>query len=816
MRVLELSDVEGAAAYAGKLFARWGSEVIRVESSARLTPERALDLYLNGGKQRLSADYRLPADREAIDQLAATCDIFLTDADARDVRQFGLLALGSSGVSSGPAVRVSITPFGLSGPYADFPATPATLLALGGYTYFMGDPDRAPLTMPGNYPYYQAGGYAYVAALAAALRAARDPDCPPTSIEVSILECLVSLHQMTDTRWIDGGHVRGRHGSSMEVAANTMLPVKDGWVGISVGQQFWAPFAKMLGRPEVAEPGHPMASAVGRANQISEVAELVTEAFKDWPADRVFSEGQGTWRVPLGRLSDLAGVLADPHLEARNFWRPIVGEDGNDLPGLCTPGSPFRFAGAPQPTEYGPLQTGVLNFDLLTVPHETERGALPATRAAERAGLDSHSNGRALARPLAGIRVLDLTRIWAGPAAGRMLADLGAHVIKIEEATGRGAAEVPRGSNGYQSGGEPWEPWNHQSLFNKLNRNRESICLNLKKSGGRELFLRLVAVSDVVLENFSARAMGRLVLGYDQLRAANERIILVPMPAFGKTGPYCDFIGLGPSVEPLAGLPSLMGYVGGDPKTSAKAIPDAIAAVAGAVAVLTALERRERTGMGMEVDLSQHEGAVASIGEYFIERQLGGVEPVRFGNGHPRFAPHGIYRCSGDDNWIAIVARDDAEWSALLTCAEQRWAADQRFATTEARREHRDALDSAIESWTAGKDKFSLMDELATAGVPAGAVLKAPEYLADRHLQERGYFADVRHPETGIHRYDGSPLVFHAADRAARGYESWLPPPKLGEHNWTVLHELLGMGEAEYQQLIEQGVLAGRPSDSRT
>ncbi len=803
MRVLELSDTEGAAAYAGKLFARWGGEVIRVESPQRLSPKRSLDLYLNGGKQRFLAEFREERDREAIGRLAASCDMLITDVSAADQRDFGLLNLGGD---SGPAVRVSITPFGLSGPYADYPATNATLLALGGYSFFMGDAGRPPLTMPGNYPLYQAGGYAYVAGLASAIASARTKG-ESALIEVSILETLVSLHQMTDTRWIDGGHIRRRRGSSMEVAGNTLLPVKDGWVGISVGQQFWAPFATMIGRPDVAQPGHPMAAAASRANLIDEVIAMATEALSDWPAERVFFEGQQKWRVPLGRLLDMKGVLEDGHLAARGFWRPIVEEDGTELPGVLTAGSPFTFGGEERPVERAPQRPRPLDSVALDA-------LAPSRPTANSAALQSHRAAAVparVARPLEGVRILDLTRIWAGPVAGRILGDLGAQVIKIEEANGRGPRDALRGANGYQAGVEPWEPWNHQSLFNKLNRNRQSICLDLKQPEGRELFLRLAGVCDVVLENFSARAMDRLGLGYEQLRAANERVILVPMPAYGKRGPYRDFIGLGPSVEPLSGLPSLMGYPGGEPKATAKAVADAIAGVAGAIAVLTALDRRERTGLGAEVDLSQHEGVVAMIGEYIIDRQLTGFEPERVGNWHADYAPHGIYRCQGEDDWIAIAARNEQEWATLAGIAAQGWESDPRFSTSAGRLRNREPLDQAIEGWTCQREKLGLMAELGNAGVPAGAVLNAAEYLADPHLNSRGYYADVKHPVTGVHRYDGSPLTFHAGKLVTRGYEEWLPPPRLGEHNWALLDGLLGMSEAEYQGLVARGVLKDRP-----
>jgi crotonobetainyl-CoA:carnitine CoA-transferase CaiB-like acyl-CoA transferase len=249
MRVVEISDREEAAAYAAKLLARWGSEVVKVESPSRTPPPEADDRYLNGGKRRIALDVTATEDRNTLAALIADADIVITDASAADTEQWQLLTLGG-----GDAVRVSITPFGLSGPYRDYPATASTLLAIGGYTFLSGDIGREPLTFPGRYPYYQAGTYAYTAAVAAHLRG-RD-ESGPTTIEVSVLETITSLHQFTDTLWSQDRIIRSRHGNRWEnLCPTTMVPCADGWVAMNVVPQFWAQFALMLGRPELAN--HP-------------------------------------------------------------------------------------------------------------------------------------------------------------------------------------------------------------------------------------------------------------------------------------------------------------------------------------------------------------------------------------------------------------------------------------------------------------------------------------------------------------------------------------------------------------------------------
>jgi crotonobetainyl-CoA:carnitine CoA-transferase CaiB-like acyl-CoA transferase len=458
---------------------------------------------------------------------------------------------------------------------------------------------------------------------------------------------------------------------------------------------------------------------------------------------------------------------------------------------LRVPGSPFRFIGDEHPEERSPEE------------RVTSYEPSDLTAARHRRGLEDES----APLPLAGLRVLDLTQVWAGPLAARLLADLGAEVICIEPPTGRGPAKVPRGSTAYRIGDGIDEPWNFQPLFNKLHRNRKSVCLNLKAPGARELFLELVRKSDVVIENFSPRAMSRLKLTYDHLRGVNSQIIYASLPAFGQHGPYGQYIGYGPGVEPMTGIAAILGYEGDQPRVSGTAITDPMGGMAGAAGVLTALDRRARTGEGSWVDLSQHEASIALFGEFFIERQLSGRESERLPNCHPRHAPHGVYPCTGDDNWIAIAARDEDEWLTLCAMAGRGWNTDPRFTGVERRRKHRGELNGVISSWTSQREHQALASALRGAGVPAGAVLRSSEYLVDPHLSARGYFAALEHPRTGEWPSDGSPMRFEGS----RGYDQWTPPPTLGEHNVEVLEEILGLSRTQIERLHAEGVIADAP-----
>ena len=402
--------------------------------------------------------------------------------------------------------------------------------------------------------------------------------------------------------------------------------------------------------------------------------------------------------------------------------------------------------------------------------------------------------------PLDGVRILDLTHVWAGPLGTRILADLGATVVKVESPMGRGPREYRGGLpiGGWLGGDPPAEPWNVNAVFVKLQRNKQSVAVDLKTEAGRAMFLELVAVADVVMENFSARAMPALGLDYSQLAAANPKIIYVAMPGYGKSGPYRDRVAFGPTVEPMSGLTTIMGYGPDEPRNTAMALMDPITAVNAAGAVLHALRRRERTGEGAYVEMSLHEGGVAFCGPWLVETQLGGrLEPI--GNRHPRMAPHGVYRCAGDDAWVAVGCRNDADWRALCRVIPD-------LAPTldlPARIATHDAIDSAISAWTAGRAKVEAAETLQDAGVPAGPVNVTPDMTADAQVQARGFFVPLEPGPTPI---PGNPIKM-----AGIGSENWTPCPRLGADNGAVLRDWLGYEDERIEALEAAGVLADKP-----
>jgi crotonobetainyl-CoA:carnitine CoA-transferase CaiB-like acyl-CoA transferase len=401
-----------------------------------------------------------------------------------------------------------------------------------------------------------------------------------------------------------------------------------------------------------------------------------------------------------------------------------------------------------------------------------------------------------------------MSHVWAGPLAARLLADLGADVIKVD-APGRRAGALAPADPG-EAAAPGLRPWNRQPLNNKLNRNRRSLGVDLKAPEGRDIFLRLAERADLVIENFSARVLPSLGLGQEVLAQRNPRLVHVAMPGFGLSGPYAPYVAFGPSTEPMTGLGALMGYSDDEPRVPSTAVLDAMSGTLAAVAAIDALLARQRTGAGSLVELSQHEGGILYYGEYQVRRQLDGREPHRPGNADPACAPSGIYRCAGADEWIAVAARTEEQWRSLATLAGAGWGDDDRFAGMDARIAHREVLDGAIGDVTRRWDKFELMSALQQAGVAAGAVLSAPEWLSDPHLQARDYYSHLADADRPPRVGDGLPVLINGR----RDYGWWRRAPMLGEHNTEILDEL-GFTASDIRALEQRGIIADRPPGTR-
>jgi benzylsuccinate CoA-transferase BbsF subunit len=400
---------------------------------------------------------------------------------------------------------------------------------------------------------------------------------------------------------------------------------------------------------------------------------------------------------------------------------------------------------------------------------------------------------------LRGVRVLDLTHAWAGPFATQLLADYGAEVIKIETCD---RPDMLRFSTWPTDETRP-DAYNRGGWFQTLGRNKLSLTLDLKHSQGQDLFKRLVAQSDVVMENFSARVMRRLGLEYVILQTVNPCLIMISMPGYGTVGPYKDFVAFGEMIEPFAGLSELTGYADRAPLRLAVAYPDPVAGFHAALAVLLALRQRRQTGQGQHIHIPHREPITRMLGEVVLDYTVNGRTPRRIGNRHRAWAPHGCYPCRGHDRWITIAVRHDAEWAALCrVLGEPAWTLDRRYANSFTRWKHVDRLDQHVAETTQRWEATALATRLCAAGVPAGVVQTNRDLLCDVHLRTRQAFWMIAHRLAGTYPYPApSTRLTDTPPRLVR------PAPNLGEHNTDVLTQLLGLSPAEIQDLAVKGVI---------
>ena len=412
-------------------------------------------------------------------------------------------------------------------------------------------------------------------------------------------------------------------------------------------------------------------------------------------------------------------------------------------------------------------------------------------------------------------RILDLSRIWAGPYCTKLLADMGAEVVKMESLrvydSHRGPVSPARGVVSYPDSEPGDEPWNRNGWFNCLHMSKYGVTLELTQEEGRRVFEQLVSISDVLIENFRQGSLERLGYTYEDLRRSRPDLIYVSMPAFGNNGPWKDYVAYGIGQEQLSGMAHMTGYTGDGPMKSGINHGDPITGSHAAGVVLAALRQRRRTGRGMYVDVSQQESAVSLIGADVLAYQMNGQEPDRRGNHSPEFAPHNAYPCDGEDRWVTIAASTEEQWQSLAhIVGGDALAGNLKFATVAGRLENQKELDEIIAGWTRDNAPYQISQILQEAGVPASPVLRGPDLLQDPHYADRGTFVEIDHPKVGPKYYPGIPWKMSVTP----GQIHW-PAPSLGEHNRQVYGQLLGMNDEDINILERDGVIGVKPTGSR-
>lgn len=778
LRVVVATD-SAAGAYCAKLFADFGAHVV-----AESTHDPQNPFY-----------YRSVWEPDSPGTLKPPITTSRTNADVVIVAA-GTQAPATPTTPAHPGqVVVEITPFGIEGPYARWRSTDLIDAAIAGHLNLTGHPEREPLRGVADLPHHAAGLVGFISGLAALV--ARVRTGAGQRVEVTHQEVLVALHQFTLLQYTHNGHLLARMGNRLAGSGNAIggYECQDGWIGLALPQYEQMEtmlevtgLISLLERPDVESIWDIMIDP-------DILNSALLPYLKEQPRDEIVELFQAL-RLPCAPTLHPGELLSDPHLNERGFWHLVEGD-------LHLPGAPIRLSDhawslalKPEPPIDWPMSSD----------HDSASAVAPSSPLVD--------------GPLTGIRVLDLTTVWAGPLAARLLADLGADVTMVEVPWARTPAEVPQvyvdGTHFFPDNEAGENPWNRSGFFNKYAINKKSSVVALNTDDGAELFAALLPSVDVVIENYSPRVMPNLGFDEQRLAACNPSLIYVTMPGYGRSGPYTDWVAYGPTLDGHVGHTWLTGYEGEPPWKCGIAWPDPIAGLHAAAGTLIALLDRltstDPTPRGQTVEVPQMEAAINMIGQNLVGIQQGDNHAdQRWGNRRPGIAPQGVYRCQGDDRWIAISVPDDDTWRALCHFAgwDNREAVDgQQWVDwdTETRWGAHDEIDDALIALTATWENVALMTALQDCGVPAGAVLDPPGVLSDPQLAERSFFVSIEHPEAGTHPWSRFPATLAETPTA--------PPrraPLMGEHNEHVVRDIAGWSAERFAQLEANNTLRSRP-----
>ena len=839
LKVVDLSSYI-AGPFSTRLLAGFGADVIKVERPSgdpirqwgpfpegRAGPETgALHLYLNQGKRSVTIDLETEPGRAALFELLADADVLVESYRPGTMARWGL-GYGDLAERFPGLIYISVTDFGQDGPYRDLAAWEITTYALGGLMHITGEPDAEPLKNGGYLGAYGAGHNAFNATLVALWE--RSASNRGQHVDISIHECVASLLEFTDMVWVYKGEVYPRSGNGAR-AAWGVYPAADGFVGVVSGPpRRWAMIPQLMESAELAEErfGAPGAQSILR----DEIDALMLPWLVTHEKEDIYHRAQALG-MPFGFVATPSDFFKSEQLAYREFFEvidhPVAGSARYPTMAARFSDGLWSLGRAPLLGEHttevlAPLPSGAPELAEPSTPAPAVRPhpvAVEARTVTEGVFPLPGPSGELVedmtrVGPLTDVTVLDLSMVWAGPYATKLMADLGATVIKVEvnshlDSVRGPAIALEDSAIGMYANNDPQdEPWNRSGYFNKLNRGKFDVCMNILEDEGRAVLHELVAQADVVIENFGGGVFERMGYGYEVLKTIKDDIVFISMPPSGNGGPEAKYVGYGVAIEQLGGIVDRTGYAGGGPLKTGINYGDPIAGIHAMGYIMTALHHRRRSGHGSYIDLSQREAAICWLGDEVIEYELTGNEPVRIGNRDEFMAPVGVYRCAGEDAWLSVAVGSTEEWTALANAIGRTdLAGDAELGTLKGRRARHDELDAAITAWTETRDRDVAMSELQSAGVAAGVVAENRRVIEDPHLQARDFWPTVNHQSVGPHLVSGIPWRFSrtpgSIQRAA---------PTLGQHTDYVLREILGKSDAEIDALHASGVLDTTPPE---
>jgi crotonobetainyl-CoA:carnitine CoA-transferase CaiB-like acyl-CoA transferase len=781
---IKVIEVGGpAAALCSFWLAGLGADVIKVEPPSgdrlRTYPPFANDtedvergiyhLHFDAGKRSIALDLENAGDRTQFLELVRSADVLIESFQRGYLESIGLGYKELHELHPG-LILLSATVFGQSGPHKDFQGDDLIAMASSGYMSWAGDNEMAPCVAP-SFQGYQLGGLIGSFAILAALRYKRSRGIGQW-IDLSLQQALIFLYGGSVLQYLGSRDVVRRVGSQPFGGAS-IYAVQDGHIII-------APFSKRAWQameigwmedPLLSEEPYKSDQEYRRAHAdvIAALYEGFISDFKMWD---FVNEAQER-HIPVAPVSTPSIFLESEQTKARELIvqreHPVVGT-------YKTLSAPFTLSQTPWNLSRPAPQLDEHRVEILS---DVQPQALRTS---------SVNNESSDDLPLNGVRILDFTRVRSGPTGTSILGDYGAQVIKIEsnliDTFRQLELRVPQ--------------------FDGINRDKESIELNLKDPRARDLFLELVKHADVIIENFTYQVMDNLGLSYDEIRSVKEDIIVVGMPPMGKTGPYNWWTTYGQQLMGYSGGIYLWGYEESPMEAHPKIpYPDDVAAAQMDMAILAALEHRDRSGKGQYIEVAQVEGLAYVFAPLYMDTLINGRELKPLGNSHPVAAPFGVYRTQGYDAWVAISCETDDHWRALLgTLDDSDWAQDSRFGTRPLRQENAVEIDAQITEWTSQRTPRQAMTLLQKAGVPAFEVSNNEDIYHDLHLRERGF---LRREVIGSHgevEFRGPLVEMSESPGKVR-----MSGPDQGAQNKKIFGGLLGMSDDEIERLKREKII---------
>ncbi|SEO54727.1 CaiB/BaiF CoA-transferase family protein [Trujillonella endophytica] len=787
-----------AADWCGKVFADLGADVVKVEPPGGdpRRAQRGAFANLNTNKRSVVLE-PTPAAAGELLELLGSADLVVEAPGSGGLADRGL-DRGEVQASRPALSVVAITGFGATGPYAGYAWSDLVAQTFAGTLV---QDRRGHVRLPMSVTQCAVGHTAAFSGLAAVLRSR-------ATGAGAFVDCAASEALATNPTRI-GRYLGWEYGERKPLeemvadSSSTVLPVgphpcADGFVAMMMIPPQLPEMLAVLDSDELRE-----FFARPDAFVRPEAKEVLDGALYPWLLTHTRQEITDAAQAagwPVTPVHVPEEVLAADHLHQRGFWQHA---DDPELGPVLLPGAPYRFTEGGWRLRRPAPRVGQADPPGPVVEERVPPRPTPPVAAAE---VD--------VPPLRGLRVLDLTTVWSGPLLTMHLADLGAEVIRVESPrvfppTTRGYLPRPNqqmllstilGGYGPVAPERPDRPYNRHSLYNSINRGKRSCTLDLRGPEQKELFLRLIARSDVFVENLKSSTLHQLGIHETELLAANPRLIVLRIPPAGLSGDWAHYTGFGGQFDGLTGFASLCGHRGTELyETPTTQHMDSVTGPAGVFALLAALHYRAATGRGQVLELAQSENVLAQLGDVFVDLQLG-HQPQRHGNRDPNLAPQGVYRCA-DGRPLAVTVTDDRAWAALTAViGRPDLAADAALSDVAGRTADHDRLDEAIAVWAATTPATAAFTALQTSGVAAAPLLTEAELAADPQVLAREFIRPLDSTDVGrfdhlAHAYRGIPLAW---ERGA---------PVLGEDNEYVFRELLELGAEDYRRLVDQGVV---------